>query len=83
MYVFYFRANRETGLTETVIDCNVKVCLQVTVGRILRALVTMQGLVIEWVTIKAFHEDFSENGKVLTYVQIVFIDLKCVKRHVQ
>jgi len=38
---------------------------QVTVGQVLRALVTMQGLVIEWVTVKAFHEDFTaENGKV-------------------
>jgi len=37
----------------------------VTVGRVLRALVTMRGLVIEWVTVKAFHEDFSsETGKV-------------------
>jgi len=41
----------------------------VTVGRILRALVTMRGLVIEWVTVKAFHEDFStDSGKVHTLV---------------
>ena len=51
--------------TSIVLTVAMMVYVQVTVGRILRALVTMQGLVIEWVTIKAFHEDFNaENGKV-------------------
>jgi mediator of RNA polymerase II transcription subunit 27 len=41
------------------------VVLQVTVGRTLKAVVTLRGLVIEWVTVKAFHEDLRlENGKI-------------------
>ena len=39
--------------------------LQITVGRVLKALVTLRGLVIEWVIVKAFNEEMHlDNGKV-------------------
>ena len=45
------------------------VLFKMTVGRTMKALVVLRGLAIEWVLVKAFHEDFSlENGKVSEFV---------------
>jgi mediator of RNA polymerase II transcription subunit 27 len=38
--------------------------LQITLGRTMKALVILRSLIIEWVTVKAYHEDLlSEEGK--------------------
>ncbi|KAK7083115.1 Mediator of RNA polymerase II transcription subunit 27 [Halocaridina rubra] len=42
--------------------------VQVTLGRVLRAVVTLKGLLIEWVVVRAFNEPFlDEEGKVDLY----------------
>ncbi|KAL3866431.1 hypothetical protein ACJMK2_043728 [Sinanodonta woodiana] len=39
--------------------------LQVSLGKILKAVVALRGLIIEWVTVKGYQEDlYSEDGKV-------------------
>ena len=42
-------------------------------GRVLRAQVVLRGLVIEWVKVKAFNEDFhTVDGKVSLVLQYIF-----------
>ncbi len=38
--------------------------LHVTLAKTLRAVIVLRGLIIEWVLVKAFDEDFTQNGKV-------------------
>lgn len=38
--------------------------LEITIGKTMRVLVVLRGLIIEWVTVKGYHEDFrNEDGK--------------------
>ena len=53
-------------------------------GRVLKAQVVLRGLVIEWVKVKAFNEDFAtEDGKVgvLRLIGLVLLT-DCVHGHV-